>query len=531
MRPAVAAGRAPAPGAVEFVAALERRFGTRRMDLLSAREQHQDALNRGQRPTFLPHTQEIRRKGWTVREAPAGLRDRRVEITGPVERKMMINALNSGAKVFMADFEDALAPTWANVLDGQANLRDAVRRELTLRTSEGKEYRLNDTIATLVVRPRGWHLPESHVTVDGKAVSASLFDVGCYLHENVDELRSRGSGPYFYLPKLENHLEARLWADVFQFCEENFGLARGTIRATVLIETILAAFEMDEILWELRENISGLNAGRWDYIFSIIKKFQNDANLVLPDRAQVTMNVPFMRAYARLLVDTCHKRNAHAIGGMAAFVPSRKDPQVNETAFARVREDKEREAGDGFDGTWVAHPDLVPVAREVFDRVLGAEPHQLAKRNPLGERVQPGDLLNFAVPDGRVTSEGVRTNVEVGILYVESWLRGTGAAAIHNLMEDAATAEISRSQIWQWVHRGAKTAEGPSVDGAHVRLVTEEELQRIRKAIGEEAYRAGRYEEARRLFEATALSPSFVNFLTIPAYRELDNPPMERTVE
>jgi len=425
-----------------------------------------------------------------VAEAPADLRDRRVEITGPVDRKMVINALNSGAQVFMADFEDACSPTWANVVEGQENVRDAVRRTIALDAGE-KSYRLNDEVATLVIRPRGWHLVERHVEFDGEPVSASLFDFGLTFFHNAHEQLERGTGPYFYLPKLESHLEARLWNDAFLLAQDELGVPRGSIRATVLIETILAAFEMEAILHELREHSAGLNAGRWDYIFSVIKRFPDE---VLPDRAQVTMAVPFMRAYTQLLVQTCHRRGAHAIGGMAAFIPSRRDPEVNERALAKVREDKRREAGDGFDGTWVAHPDLVEVAAAEFEH-----PNQLDR---LREDVSVGaeELLDFRVPGSEITEEGLRTNVSVGVRYLAAWLGGTGAAAIDNLMEDAATAEISRSQVWQWVRAGQFSADD------------------VRREVG--ALR-GEHPEACAVFEQVALSEELVEFLTLVAYERL----------
>ena len=483
--------------ALAFVARLQRELGPRRVELVARRAARQAELDAGATPAFLEETREVRERDWRVAEPPVDLRDRRVEITGPVERKMMINALNSGARAFMADFEDASSPTWANVVDGQRNVRDAVRRTIELDTG-GKAYRLNDEVATLLVRPRGWHLPERHVLVDGEPVSASLFDFGLCAFHNAREQLERGTGPYFYLPKLESHLEARLWNDAFVLAQDALGIPRGSIRATVLIETVLAAFEMDEILWELREHSAGLNAGRWDYIFSVIKKFRT-REFVLPDRAQVTMTVPFMRAYTELLVATCHRRGAHAIGGMAAFIPSRRDPEVNEVALAKVREDKRREAGDGFDGSWVAHPDLVPVAREEFDAVLGVRPNQVDRLRDDVE-VSPGQLVDFDVPGGTVTEEGLRTNVSVGIRYVHSWLHGIGAAAIDNLMEDAATAEISRSQVWQWVRQGRFTRE-------RVR----EEVEGLRLE----------YPEAAALFEELALADELVEFLTLPAYDRL----------
>jgi malate synthase len=491
--------------ALEFVAGLHRRFNPERERLLAARAERQERIGAGELPDFLPDTQSVREGDWSVAPVPADLRDRRCEITGPVERKMMINALNSGARCFMADFEDANAPTWANCIDGQVNLVDAIERTIELETPD-KTYRLNDETAVLIVRPRGWHLPERHVLVDGEPVSGSLFDLGLYFFHNARRLLDSGSGPYFYLPKLESHLEARLWNQVFTAAQDELGIPQGTIKATVLVETILAAFEMDEILYELRDHSAGLNAGRWDYIFSIIKKFRDRPEFVLPDRAQVTMTVPFMRAYSELLVKTCHRRGAHAMGGMAAFVPSRRDPEVNATALAKVREDKEREAGDGFDGTWVAHPDLVPVATEVFDSVLGGRPNQVERQRE-DITVEAGDLLDVAVPGGDVTEDGVRNNVSVGLQYLESWLRGVGAAAIYNLMEDAATAEISRSQIWQWVRHGR-------IEEKRVHAVEVAELEQVRDG--------GRWDEAREVFEQVALGDEFVEFLTLPAYDHLD---------
>jgi malate synthase len=492
--------------ALEFVAGLHRRFNPSREELLAARADRQREIAKGRLPDFRAETREIREADWQVGPVPADLQDRRVEITGPVERKMMINALNSGARCFMADFEDANSPTWTNCVEGQANLIDAIEGTIELTTPEGKAYRLNEETAVLIVRPRGWHLPERHVLVDGAPISASLFDFGLYLFHCAARQLEAGSGPYFYLPKLESHLEARLWNDVFVAAQDELGLEPGTIKATVLIETILAAFEMEEILYELRDHAAGLNAGRWDYIFSIIKKFRDRADFVLPDRAQVTMTVPFMRAYTELLVGTCHRRGAHAMGGMAAFVPSRKDPEVNETAIVNVREDKEREAGDGFDGTWVAHPDLVPVATEVFDSVLGERANQVERRRD-DVSVEAKDLLNVEVPGGEVTEGGIRSNVSVGLQYLESWLRGVGAAAIYNLMEDAATAEISRAQVWQWIRHG-------EADREHVRALEDAELENL----GGE----GRWEEARAVFDQVALGEDFVDFLTLPAYEYLN---------
>ncbi|HEX4498859.1 MAG TPA: malate synthase A, partial [Thermoanaerobaculia bacterium] len=439
--------------ALDFVAELERRVGLARVDLLRQRVLRQDDFAHGVPPDFLPHTRSIRDTVWEVAPVPADLEDRRVEITGPVERKMMINALNSGASAFMADFEDSLSPTWENVVAGQANLIDAVRRDLAFTSPEGKEYRLAGRTATLMVRPRGWHLVERHALLADAPVSASVFDFGLFFFHNARELVRRGTGPYVYLPKLESHVEAALWNQVFEIAQHLLDLPRGTVKATVLIETITAAFEMDEILWELRDHAAGLNAGRWDYIFSILRKLPS-ADRLLPDRFQITMNVPFLRAYADLLVHTCHHRGAHAIGGMAAFIPSRRDEEVNRVALDRVREDKEREARQGFDGTWVAHPDLVPVAREVFDRVLAGRPNQKSVlRDDVA--VTSEDLLDFRIEDGRITEEGLRSNISIALQYLDSWLQGQGAAAIRNLMEDAATAEISRAQLWQWIHHDA----------------------------------------------------------------------------
>jgi malate synthase len=483
------------PEALAFVAGLQREFGAERLRLLAARAERQAELDAGALPDFLPETREVRESEWLVASAPPALQDRRVEITGPVDRKMVINALNSGARVFMADFEDANSPTWQNNVDGHVNLRDANEGTISLDTGE-KRYELGDDPAVLVVRPRGWHLPEKHVLVDGEPVSASLFDFGLYVFHN----RER---PWFYIAKLESHREARLWNQVFDFAEEELGLPLGSIKATVLIETVLAAFEMEEIVYELREHIVGLNAGRWDYLFSLIKKFRTRPDFVLPDRAQLTMTTPFMRAYTELLVKTCHRRGAHAMGGMAAFIPSRRDPEVNETALAKVREDKVREAGDGFDGTWVAHPDLVPVATEVFDGVLGDAPNQVDRQRDDVE-VGAADLLDLRVEGGEITDEGLRTNVSVGIRYLESWLRGVGAAAIDNLMEDAATAEISRSQIWQWVQHRKVTPE------------------RVREVADAEGFEGGRFAEAREVFERVALTDEFVEFLTLPAYDYID---------
>ncbi len=504
--------------ALAFVAGLERRFGARRRDLLDARRERQARLAAGERPDFAADGADVRAGDWRVASTPPDLERRRVEITGPVDRKMMINALNSGADCFMADLEDANSPTWRNVVDGQANLMDAVRRTLALEGSD-KRYALHETIATLIVRPRGWHLDEQHALVDGHPISASLFDFGLFMFHNAGEAVARGSGPYFYLPKLESREEARLWNDVFVDAQETLGVSHGSVRATVLIETILAAFAMDEILYELRDHAAGLNAGRWDYIFSAIKKFGVLPEApILPDRAQVTMTVPFMRAYTEVLVQTCHRRGAHAIGGMAAFIPNRRDAAVTESAIARVREDKLREARDGFDGTWVAHPDLVPVAMQVFTDRLGDRPNQ---KDRLREDVVPDAtaIADLHVPGGTITDAGVRMNVNVALQYLEAWLRGSGAVAIHNLMEDAATAEISRAQLWQWVHRGVTTSEGTRVSAEHYREVRSAELDAL---AGERASTAHRLGDAAALLDRLVLSDTFEEFLTVGAYALLD---------
>jgi len=513
--PAIAGSeRVLTPQALAFVADLERRFGGRRRQLLARRKGVQMRLDAGERPVFADETRELRQADWKIAEAPHDLRDRRVEITGPVDRKMIINALNSGANVFMADFEDSNAPTFANLVEGQANLQDAVRRTIRfVQPDTGKEYRLAERTATLVVRPRGWHLEEKHVLVDGEPCSASLFDFALYFFHNAGTLVANGTGPYFYLPKLESRLEARLWNDVFLYAQETLGLPRGTIRATVLIETILAAFEMDEILWELREHSSGLNCGRWDYIFSFIKKFRADPSFVLPDRGLVTMDQGFLRDYSLLLVKTCHRRGAHAMGGMAAQIPIREDAEKNAAAIAKVRADKRREAEAGHDGTWVAHPGLVAVAREEFDRVLGARPNQLDVLRP-DVRVGAADLL--AVPAGPITEKGLRTNLEIGVRYLQAWLGGNGCVPIHHLMEDAATAEISRAQVWQWQQHGARLADGRRVDVALVRAILAEEVAALRKASSGDSAR--RLDLAERLTESMCTSPEMGDFLTLPAY-------------
>jgi malate synthase len=496
--------------ALAFITELHRQFNPTRQALLRRRAERQAQLEAGALPDFLSETKDVRRSNWQVALAPADLQDRRVEITGPAaDRKMVINALNSGARVFMADFEDALSPTWENVLQGQLNLIEAVRRTIQFVSPNGQVYHLKDKTATLLVRPRGWHLTEKHVLVDGEPISASLFDFGLYFFHNAHELLRRGTGPYFYLPKLESHLEARLWNDVFNYAQDALGIPRGTIRATVLIENILAAFEMEEILYELREHVCGLNAGRWDYIFSVIKKFRNRRDFVLPGRAQVTMTVPFMRAYTELLVQTCHRRGAHAIGGMAAFIPNRKDPKITEAALTKVREDKEREARDGFDGTWVAHPDLVPVAQEVFDRVLGERPHQKERRRE-DVSVTSGDLLDIRVPQGSISEADLRNNVSVALQYLNAWLLGNGAVAIYNLMEDTATAEIARAQIWQWIRHRARLDDG--------RPITPELYEQIRDSELAQLPGVGRYREAAEILDQLVLSEEFVEFLTEKAY-------------
>ncbi len=488
-------------GALAFVAELHARFEPRRRELLAARAARRAELSAGARPDFRPETRSVREAEWTIEPVPQALADRRVEITGPTERKMLINAFNSGARVFMADFEDANAPTWTNMTEGQANLIEAVAGTVSLSTPE-RTYRLNEQVATLCVRPRGWHLPERHVLVDGDPVAGALFDFGMFVWHNGEELAHSGRGPFLYLPKLQSHLEARLWNEIMSFAEDRLSLDRGTIRATVLIEHILAAFEMDEILYELREHAAGLNAGRWDYIFSAIKSFPDDPGAVLPDRAQVTMTVPFMRAYTELLVSTCHRRGAHAIGGMAAVIPSRRDPEVNAAAIAKVREDKQREAADGCDGSWVAHPDLVPVVAEVFDAALGSRPNQLERRRD-DVSVSADQLLDFAIPGSSVTAEGVESNVAVSLRYLSAWLDGLGAVAIFNLMEDAATAEISRSQIWQWLRHGQ---------------IARADVERTIFEQAAELSGTPHLEQAVSLFARVALGDQLEEFLTLPAY-------------
>ncbi|MEC4018158.1 malate synthase A [Streptomyces sp. H27-D2] len=512
--------------ALAFLGELHRRFTPRRDELLALRQERRAQIARTSTLDFLPETAHIRDGDWQVAPAPAALNDRRVEITGPTDRKMTINALNSGAKVWLADFEDASAPTWENVIGGQLNLTAAYERRIDFTSPQGKTYGLRpaDELATVVMRPRGWHLDERHLRVDGRAVPGALVDFGLYFFHNAQRLIDLGKGPYFYLPKTESHLEARLWNEVFVFAQEYVGIPQGTIRATVLIETITAAYEMEEILYELREHASGLNAGRWDYLFSIVKNFRDGGSkFVLPDRNLVTMTAPFMRAYTELLVRTCHKRGAHAIGGMAAFIPSRKDAEVNKVAFEKVKADKDREAGDGFDGSWVAHPDLVPVARASFDAVLGERPNQ-KERLREDVHVTGAELIDIASLDARPTYEGLHNAVQVGIRYIEAWLRGMGAVAIFNLMEDAATAEISRSQIWQWINAGVEFEhDGKTVPATAelARSLAAGELAAIRAEIGEEAFAAGKWQQAHDLLLTVSLDQDYADFLTLPAYELL----------
>jgi malate synthase len=511
--------------ALAFVGLLERTFGARRRELLARRDELALRLDRGWRPDFLAETAPVRASTWRVAPAPRDLLRRVVEITGPVDRKMIINALGSGADVFMADFEDSNAPTWRNVVEGQQNLFDAVRRTIRYEAPEtGKVYTLPEEPATLMVRPRGWHLPEAHVRLDGEPVSASLFDFGLYFFHNARELVARGSGPYFYLPKLESHLEARLWNDVFLFAQEVLGIPRGTIRATVLIETILAAFEMDEILHELREHSAGLNCGRWDYIFSFVKKLRADPSCVLPERGRVTMEQPFLRAYSQLLVRTCHARGAHAIGGMAAQIPIKNDPARNQAALEKVRADKRREARDGHDGTWVAHPGLIAVAREEFERVLTGD-HQLSVARD-DVRVTSADLL--AVPRGPITEPGLRTNLEVGVRYLAAWLAGQGCVPIHDLMEDAATAEISRTQVWQWIRHGACLDDGRRIDAELAARLLAEELEAIRALEGAARFESVPFALAARIFERMFRAERLPDFLTLAAYDHLVEPDTAR---
>jgi len=506
------------PPAAEFLGRLSRQFESRRRELLAARKVRQKEIDGGKLPDFLPETASIRAKEWTVAPIPKDLQDRRTEITGPVDRKMVINALNSGASMFMADFEDANSPTWRNNLDGQINLGDAIRGTITFESPEGKSYKLNEKIAVLLVRPRGWHLVEKHFWVDGAPISGSLFDFGLYFFHNAKALIAKGTGPYFYLPKLESHLEARLWNDVFNFAQDALGIPRGTIRATVLIETILATFEMDEILWELRDHSAGLNCGRWDYIFSYIKKLGKKREFLLPNRAQVTMDKAFLNAYVQLLIKTCHRRGIHAMGGMAAQVPIKNDPVANEQALEKVRQDKLREVRAGHDGTWVAHPGLVPIAKQIFDEYMKG-PNQIAlKREDV--QVTAKDLLEPT--KGDVTEQGLRWNINVGIQYLEAWLRGSGCVPLYNLMEDAATAEICRAQVWQWVLDGVKLEDGRTVTAEFVREAIGQQLQTLRGELGADRFDKGQFATAAKLFESMMTKAEFPEFLTLDAYEYID---------
>jgi malate synthase len=508
------------PEALTLVTELHRRFNTRRKNLLAQREERQTRIDGGTFPDFLPETEQIRKASWTVAPIPADLQDRRVEITGPVDRKMVINALNSGAKIFMADFEDSNSPTWYNNISGQLNLRDAIRGDISYTSGEGKSYKLNSHVATLCVRPRGWHLDEKHFLIDGESVSGALFDFALFFLHNAKALLAKGSGPYFYLPKLQSHLEARLWNDVFVYAQSHCGVPQGSIRATVLIETILAAFEMDEILYELRDHSAGLNCGRWDSIFSFTKVFRNHRSMLLPDRALVTMDRRFLKANVDLLIQTCHKRNIHAMGGMAAQIPIKNNPEANEAALNKVRADKLREVMAGHDGTWVAHPGLVRVALEVFNEHMRT-PNQINVRRP-DVSIGSADLLS--VPDGPITEAGLRLNVDVTIQYLESWLRGLGCVPIYNLMEDAATAEISRTQVWQWMHHGARLQDGQIVTPQLVRETIGSQLAKIRGLVGDSSYNAGKYQEAARLFEEVTMSQDCKDFLTLAAYPYIVSP-------
>lgn len=505
--------------ALRFVANLARSFEDRRQELLKLRTRKQAEIDGGKMPAFLEETRHIREGEWKVAPIPEDLMDRRVEITGPTDRKMVINALNSGANVFMADFEDSNSPTWDNIICGQINLKDAIRRTITYDSPEGKHYELNEKTATLLVRPRGWHLVERHVLVDGRPISGSLFDFALYFYHNAHELIQRRTGPYYYLPKLENHLEARLWNDAFNMAQDELGVPRGTIRATVLLETILAAFEMDEILFELKDHSAGLNFGRWDYIFSFIKKFSKRPDFVLPDRSQVTMDKHFLKSSVDLLVHTCHKRGIHGIGGMAAQIPRKDDLEANGAALAKVRADKEREVTAGHDGTWVAHPGLVPVAKEVFDRNMPG-PHQIHRLREDAKTVTAKDLLT--VPEGEITEKGLRTNIDVPILYLESWLRETGCVAIYYLMEDAATVEISRAQMWQWLRHGATLNGGRAVTQELVKTLIDDEMEKIRKMVGDEAFESGKFQLARALYETLVFGDEFIQFMTLLAYDHMD---------
>lgn len=506
------------PAALNFVVKLQRAFNKRRLDLLAARVERQKAIDAGATPDFLSETKAIREGDWVAAPIPADLQDRRVEITGPVDRKMIINALNSGAKVFMADFEDSNSPFWANNIDGQINLRDAIKKTISFKNEAGKEYKLNEKTAVLMVRPRGWHLPEKHVLVDGEVMSGSLFDFGLFFFHNIKQLIANGSGPYFYLPKMESHLEARLWNDVFVMAQNELGVPQGTIKATVLIETITATFELHEIIYELKEHMAGLNCGRWDYIFSYIKKLRNLDGYVLPDRGQVTMAVPFMASYSKLVIQTCHKRRVHAMGGMSAFIPIKNNEAANNAAIDKVKQDKIREATNGHDGTWVAHPGLVSVAMDVFNEHMKTPNNYAITRT--GEVYTAKDLLT--APEGTITEAGLRMNINVGILYIESWLRGVGAAAIHNLMEDAATAEISRTQVWQWIKNGSKLDDGRVVTYELFKQLLPSELETVKAYVGEAAYNTATMKRAIEIFDELVQQGDYKEFLTLPAYEEID---------
>ncbi len=502
------------PEALAFVVKLQRSFNKRRIELLAARDERQKLIDQGELPDFLPETKSVRESDWMAAPIPADLQDRRVEITGPVDRKMIINALNSGAKVFMADFEDSNSPFWNNNIEGQINLRDAIRKTISFKNEAGKEYKLNEKTAVLMVRPRGWHLPEKHVKVDGEAMSGSLFDFGLYFFHNVKQLMANGTGPYFYLPKMESYLEARLWNDAFVLAQNELGIPQGTIKATVLIETITATFELHEIIYELKEHMAGLNCGRWDYIFSYIKKLRNLNGFVLPDRGQVTMAVPFMAAYSKLVIQTCHKRRVHAMGGMSAFIPIKNNEAENNAAIEKVRQDKLREVTNGHDGTWVAHPGLVKVAMDVFNEHMPTPNNYHIKRE--GEVFTQKELL--AVPDGTITEAGLRMNINVGILYIESWLRGVGAAALHNLMEDAATAEISRTQVWQWIKNGSKLDDGRAITYELFRQILPSELENVKAYVGEGAFNSSTMKKAIEIFDQLVQQGDYKDFLTLPAY-------------
>lgn len=506
------------PEALAFVEKMQRKFNARRLELLAARVEKQKQIDSGKLPDFLPETKDIREGQWVAAPIPADLQDRRVEITGPVDRKMIINALNSGAKVFMSDFEDSNSPFWNNNIEGQINLRDAIRKTISFKNEAGKEYKLNEKTAVLMVRPRGWHLPEKHVTVDGEVMSSSLFDFGLFFFHNVKQLLANGTGPYFYLPKMESHLEARLWNDVFVFAQNELGIPQGTIKATVLIETITATFELHEIIYELREHMAGLNCGRWDYIFSYIKKLRNIDGYVLPDRGQVTMAVPFMAAYSKLVIQTCHKRRVHAMGGMSAFIPIKNNEAENNAAIEKVRVDKVREVTNGHDGTWVAHPGLVGVAMDVFNEHMKTPNNYSVKRE--GEVYTQKDLLTPC--EGTITEAGLRMNINVGILYIESWLRGVGAAALHNLMEDAATAEISRTQVWQWIKNASKLNDGRTVTYELFKQILPSELVNVKAYVGENAYNSATMKRAIEIFDELVQQGDYKEFLTLPAYEEID---------